>query len=274
MQRDVLEAAMSWRQLGRMSTHAYRTTLAAALTALLLATWAWAGDNDPSADAGSGDAETDWEADWDLEERIAAVSDGDLRFLPVGSVADAHIHHNEIRIGAASLRHGWIRLVQCHDQLDAVPAAQVTFRPGRIRNLRVERAESIGRAWVEGHTVQLTDVGHGAKLCVSGESRALSYLGEGRYRLQNGPYMRRFLDGYYPMRVVLDVRYPDAALRLISHQPDTAPGFDLQREPGRVLVDAAFEGRLYTCLDFLSPGAISEAAPLPCPADQGPATIE
>jgi hypothetical protein len=274
MRRDALEAAVSRRQMRAMGFYPYLATLAAALAVLSLVTSTWAGDDGPLADSASEDLEAGWEEGWDLEERIAAVNDGELRFLPIGSVVDAHVHHNEIRISAASLRHGWIRLVQCHDQLDAVPAAQVTFRPGRIRNLRVERAESIGQAWVEGHTVQLTDVGHGAKLCVSGESRALSYLGEGRYRLQNGPYMRRFLDGYYPMRVVLDVRYPDDALRLLSHQPDTAPGFDLKRESGRVLVDAAFEGRLYTCLDFLSPGATTAVAPPPCPADQRPATIE
>jgi hypothetical protein len=233
------------------------------LAGLLLCSPAWADE-----------AQDDWDADWDLEERIAAVNEGELRFLPLASVADAHVHHNEIRIDSGSLRQGWIRLVQCHDQLDAVPAAQVTFRPGRIRNLRVVSAQAIGRAWVEGHTVQLTDVGQGARLCISGESRAMSYLGEGRYRLQNGPYMRRFLDGYYPMRVVLDVRYPEGALRLAFHQPPTAPGFDLSREPGRVIVDAAFEGRLYTCLDFLSPDASPGSTPPPCPADQGPAVIE
>ena len=222
------------------------------------------GDDAPSFE----DIEAQWDEDFDLEARIAAVSDGELRFLTREGVADAHHHDNAIRIDSASLRGGWIRLRQCHDHLDAVPAAQITFRPGHIRNLRIERAEAIEEAWVEGHTVQLKNVGRGAQLCIGAESRALRYLGEGRYRLQNGPFLRRFLDGYYPMRVTLDVRYPESALRLAAWQPATEPGFDLAREPGRVTLDAAFEGRLYTCLDFTLPEIAGQAfQPLPCPAD-------
>jgi hypothetical protein len=212
--------------------------------------------------------EAQWEDDFDLEERIAAVSDGDLHFLPPEGVTGAHHHDNTIRIDSASLRGGWIQLRQCHDQLDAVPAAQITFRPGHIRNLRVELAEAIEEAWVEGHTVQLKNVGRGARLCIGAESRALRYLGEGRYRLQNGPFLRRFLDGYYPMRVTLDVRYPESALSLAAWQPATEPGFDLEQGPGQVSIDAAFEGRLFTCLDFVLRGTTEVvSAPPPCPAE-------
>lgn len=186
---------------------------------------------------------------FDLEERIAAVNEGALQFLP-DAPDDAHRHLNQIEILPESLGSGWIRLTQCHEQLDAVAAAQILFNPDGIRDLRVLSTRQIGQAEVEGHTIQLRDIGTDAELCISGESRALLDLGEGRYRLRNGPYMRRFLDGYYPLHVRLEVSYPPADLRFIRHQPESQPGFEVSLQPGRVTLNATFEGRLHTCLDF------------------------
>lgn len=246
---------------------------ATSTTAALLAAWLclWA----PSAWPAVEDEASDWESDWDLEERIAAVNEGELRFVSREAAADHHLHHNRIRIDRASLRGGWVLLEQCHERLDAVPAAQILFNPQRIRGLRVQSAEGIGGAWVEGHSVQLRDLGRQARLCINGESRALRHLGEGRYRLQNGPYMRRFLDGYYPMGVVLEIRYPADALRLERPHPDPQPGFEVRGGDGEVLVEAAFEGRLITCIDFLTPGATpaTSAAP-PCPQDADPISLK
>jgi hypothetical protein len=193
--------------------------------------------------------EDDW-PEMDLEARIAAVSDGELRFVGPERAAETHRHVNRIRIGAESLREGWIELSQCHENLDAVGAAQILFSAERTRGLEVVSAQGIGHAWVEGPSVQLTDIAPGARLCIRAESRAMFALGDGRYRLRNGPYMRRFLDGYYPMQVVLDVSYPADRLALVNHQPVTQPGFEVRAESGHVAVDAAFEGRLFTCLDF------------------------
>lgn len=205
----------------------------------------------------AGLAWADEDADWpdlDLESRIAAVSDGELRFVSPEQVAGKHRHLNRITIDATSLDQGWIRLTQCHENIDAVGAAQILFNAERIRDLEVVSTKQIGRAWVEGHSVQMKDIAPGARLCVRGESRAFFALGEGRYRLRNGPYMRRFLDGYYPMQVVLDIAYPEDRLTLVSHQPGAQPGFEIRAERGRVEVAAAFEGRLFTCLDFCEKG--------------------
>lgn len=195
----------------------------------------------------------DW-PEMDLQERVAAVSDGDLRFVGPERAVDTHRHVNQIQIDARSLSEGWIQLTQCHENIDAVRAAQILFNAERIRDLEVVSAERIGRAWVDGHSVQLTDISPNATLCIRGQSRALFPLGEGRYRLRNGPYMRRFLDGYYPMQVVLDVSYPADRLALVQHQPPTQAGFEVRAEPGHVAVAAAFEGRLFTCLDFCESG--------------------
>jgi hypothetical protein len=225
-------------------------------------------------DAGSAQW-PDWDTDWDLEERVAEVNDGELRLLPPEAVAGAHRHHTRIDIGRSSLREGWVSLEQCHTHLDPVPAAEVVFDPKRIRGLRVTGSEGIERAWVEGHTVQLEDVGRGARLCIAAQSRALRSLGQGRYRLQNGPFMRRFLDGYYPMQVVLDIRYPADVLRFEGSGPAAGLGFRVRREPGSLGIEADFEGRLYTCMDFLSVGDTSRAEPAPaCPSDAAPVAVE
>ncbi|CRI66032.1 conserved exported hypothetical protein [Thiocapsa sp. KS1] len=208
---------------------------------------------DAPAEVGFPDEE-DW-PEMDLEARVAAVSDGELRFVGPERAAETHRHVNRIRIGAESLREGWVELTQCHENLDAVGAAQILFSAERIRGLEVVSAQGIGRAWVEGPSVQLTDIAPGARLCIRAESRAMYALGDGRYRLRNGPYMRRFLDGYYPMQVVLDVSYPADRLALMQHQPAAQPGFEVRAESGHVAVDAAFEGRLFTCLDFCETGS-------------------
>lgn len=203
---------------------------------------------------GSVFAEDDW-FDMDLEAQVDAVSEGELRFVSAERALDTHRHVNQIRIGAESLSDGWIDLTQCHENLDAVRAAQIVFNAETIRDLEVVSADRIGRVWVEGASVQLSEVSPDASLCIRGRSRAFYDLGEGRFRLRNGPYMRRFLDGYYPMSVVLDVSYPEDRLVLVQHQPLTQPGFEVRTGSGHVEVDAAFEGRLFTCLDFCAKDA-------------------
>jgi hypothetical protein len=203
---------------------------------------------------GSALAEDDW-PEMDLADQIAAVSDGELRFVSAERAFDSHRHVNRILIDAQSLDDGWIDLTQCHENLDAVRAAQIVFNAETIRDLEVVSAERIGRVWVEGASVQLAEIAPEATLCLRGRSRAFFSLGEGRYRLRNGPYMRRFLDGYYPMQVVLDVSYPEDRIALVQHQPLAQPGFAVRAEAGHVAVDAAFEGRLFTCLDFCEAGA-------------------
>ena len=188
--------------------------------------------------------------DDDLEARIAAVNDGELRFLPEPTAKPVHRHQNEIEIAPASLDQGWVELRQCHRHLDPVPAAEIVFRAGRARGLRVLSSQGIGAARPEGASVQLRDVQPGAELCLALQSRALEALPGGGYRLRNGPYMRRFLDGYYPMEVSIRVRYPAQLLALQGFDPAPQPGFRLHTAPGEIELDARFEGRLHTRFDF------------------------
>lgn len=186
----------------------------------------------------------------DLESRIAAVNDGELRFLAGAPDRPVHRHRNEIEITASSLEQGWVTLRQCHRQLDPVAAAEILFHEGRARNIRVLSSHGIGKAWPHGASLQLEDIEPGAELCLSLESRALESLGNGRYRLRSGPYMRRFLDGYYPLEVRVRIGYPADLLILRDYDPIPQPGYRLETAPGLVLLETRFEGKLYTRFDF------------------------
>lgn len=181
---------------------------------------------------------------------VADVNDGELRFLAKAPDKPVHHHQNRIRIDDASLKTGWVHLEQCHRHLDAVPSSHVLYREGFIRNLRVSRAEGIGRAWVEGPSVQLENVGPEAILCVRADTRALSGREGDSFFLRNGPYMRRFLDGYYPMRVSLTVQLDTAKLRYAGITPPPQTGLEVTHDDRVVKVEALFEGRLRTEMRF------------------------
>ncbi len=198
-------------------------------------------------------AAPDDDGDWweeDVERHTASVNEGELRLLHRRPERPVHHHHNHIVITPSSLHDGWIHMRQCHTHMDPVPSAQVVYNSERTRRLRITSFKDIRRTWIEGHTVQLRDVGHHARLCIEAESWALQRQGEGRYTLANGPYMRRFLDGYYPMHVSMDVDYPEPCLQPLGTWPQAQPGLRVVMRPGRISLDAWFEGRLLTRIRF------------------------
>jgi hypothetical protein len=181
----------------------------------------------------------------------AAVNEGQLRFL--AGAPDKPLYHfrNRVVITDASLDDGWARIAQCHDHLDAVPSLQIVYGEGRVRNLRILSSQSVGKSWIEANSVQLQDLKPGASICIGAESRVLQRdaLGSG-FLLSNGPYMRRFLDGYYPMRASLTVQLDTDRLRFTVAQPEPQPGFSIQQHGREVRYEAYFEGMLRTELRF------------------------
>lgn len=181
---------------------------------------------------------------------VADVNEGELRFLTQAPDKPVHHHQNHITIDDASLETGWIHLRQCHIHLDAVPSSQVVYREGHVRDLRVLRVENIGRVWVEGPSVQLENVAPNALLCIQADTRALSSLEGTSYFLRNGPYLRRFLDGYYPMRVSLEVHLATPKIKFTRITPAAQPGLQVSASAQDVKVEALFEGRLRTEMQF------------------------
>lgn len=181
---------------------------------------------------------------------VADVNDGDLHFLTQEPAKPVHHHQNRLVIGDDSLVSGWVKLEQCHQHLDPVPSMQIVYGQDRVRGLTIVSSENIGKAWVHEHTVQLEQVARNATICISAETHALHDDGDGVYSLSNGPFMRRFLDGYYPMRVSLDVSLETGKLHFMDITPAPQPGFDFNQDGATLGYQALFEGKLRTVLRF------------------------
>ncbi len=151
------------------------------------------------------------------EQRALDVNEGELRLLDRPPEAVSHHHQNRLLITPQSLNDGWITMYQCHSDLDKVPATQIVYAEGSVRDLEVMSSQNIGSVRIEGQTVQLTDIQADSEVCVTADRKALFHE-DGRYVLRLGPFMRRFLDGYYPMRVQIEVCYP-TFLQLVSSRP-------------------------------------------------------
>ncbi len=181
---------------------------------------------------------------------IDEVNEGELAFVKKANNTGVHHHHNKMIITDSSLEDGWVTIEQCHRNLDVVPLAQILFSKTRSRNLTVSRSKNIGKAWIEENSVQLEDIGREAVLCVTAETRSFVYNGDGTYSLRSGPFMRRFFDGYYPMRVTMDVEINAKRLRFYDTTPPAQDGFKVWRTDGAIHFEAWFEGRLSTDIRF------------------------
>lgn len=182
------------------------------------------------------------------------INEGELRFLERPPASPPHLHSTHVFLTEESLASGWVKAKQCHYHLDRVAALQVVFNKRRVRGIEILQADNIGRAWVEGASVQVTNVGKNAVLCILSENLAIKHnAADGTYEWHGGPYMRRFLDGYFPMQVKLAIDYPPERVRLESIEPGTLR-FKTVAQPGLIRLDALFEGRLDITIRFADTG--------------------
>jgi len=184
------------------------------------------------------------------EERALAVNEGELEFLAKQPEQAVHYSQNILTISKDSLRSGWVGLKQCHVNLDAVAALQIVYRYKRMRHLMVESFEGIERSWIEANSVQLEGIQRGAKLCIRADVGILYSDKDGSAVLRNGPFHRKFLDGYYPMHVSLEIKYPADLLRYENISPMMQPGLSVTQGKNSLHVDAWFEGELRTEVSF------------------------
>lgn len=177
---------------------------------------------------------------------------GTLQFLSERPDEPVHHHENQITLAASSLDDGWVTLRQCHRDIDRVSRAQILYNGATTEGIEIESQSNIAETWVEGASVQLRRVQPDAELCVKARSQMLRVLDDGSYVLENGPFMRRFLDGYYPMRVTVAVNWGELDLTLAEATPAAQPGFEITESEHGVIIDATFEGRLNTVLRLVN----------------------
>ena len=188
--------------------------------------------------------------DDDLEERIAAVNEGTLRFIETETDDKVLLSENTITITTSSLSDGWVKLQQCYQNLDPIGKVEVIYQYKNIKNLRIVSFNNIASAKLVNQTVQLEDIEKDARLCVSADIRNLYKQTENTYVLINGPYHRKFFDGYYPLNVHLQIIFPDTLLKFTRMTPKEQPGLTLNQSGNRLTVNALFEGRLITEITF------------------------
>jgi len=179
------------------------------------------------------------------------VNEGSLSFLATPPKdKKTHTVTNTLTISRDSLKTHWVNLYQCHKNLDRVPMSEIVYNYRHIRNLRIEHYYGIEKAWIENESVQMQDIGKGASLCITAQVQILIPTKDGGYRLRNGPYFRKFLDGYYPFHLKLNINYPSSELSLKTTSPQQQSGFKVFRDDGNVTMDAWFEGKLLVEAQF------------------------
>jgi hypothetical protein len=208
-------------------------------------------------------ASEEWD-DWDsqlkndYEAKALAVNEGDLEFLAELPDKPLPVLRNQLTISRQSLKDGWIDMVQCHSQLDSVALAQVLYHPQRTRNIRILSSKNIKHVWVEDNSVQMEDISANASLCVQAQVKALYSNFNGSYSMRNGPFLRKFLDGYYPMQVTMDVTFPESRLSFEAITPQQQSGFNVHHEHNSMNIEAWFVGELEIEIYFTDLTAASE----------------
>ena len=185
----------------------------------------------------------------DDELPTSKVNGGQLNFLNANS--HKNIFHSEINItiDQNSIDNGWTTLTQCYSNLDRVARTAVTYRKNLIKDLKVLSSKNIKHTKVLGNKVFLNHVTKDASLCIGATARNFYQNEDKSFSLVNGPYHRKFLDGYYPYHLKLNIHY-SPKLKFSFNTPKPQSGFQLKQNSNSLLIDTVFEGRLKTEFRF------------------------
>ena len=178
------------------------------------------------------------------------INGGKLTLLPRARTDRVMHSHNTVTITPESIDNGWVRMKQCYYNLDAFPSVEAIFRYRFFRNLKVLSVKGIDKAWISGKSIQMINVRKGASLCTVSEIRVFYQNDDKSFSLVNGPFSRRYLDGYFPLRVTLEVHYPKDQLDFVEANHRNQPGLTLSNGRGKVRLAAVFEGRMVTRMRF------------------------
>ena len=185
----------------------------------------------------------------DNEHPIRKVNDGQLTFLNTKVEKGTFRSDINIEIDQNSIDNGWVTLTQCYSNLDSIHRTAIVYRKNFIKNLTVLSSKNIKLAEVSGNKVLLQDVTNNASLCVGIDSRTFYQNEDLSFSLVIGPYHRKFLDGYYPYHLNLNIHY-DPKLKFKYSLPKSQAGFEIKDQSNSLLIDTLFEGRLKTEFRF------------------------
>jgi hypothetical protein len=172
------------------------------------------------------------------------AAEGEIKYLQVRPDPGAYSYESRVKITAASLESGSVEIATCHYQLDPIRKVVIVFNPNRIQAIAVKSIEKMASAEVKNNQVVLTDVERGASICIDLQSRALDRVGDGAYRLNAGPLMRRYLDGYLPMAAKLRVDWPANMLAVETTAPSEKEGIQVVQGNDGVQLNMIFAGKM------------------------------
>jgi hypothetical protein len=189
---------------------------------------------------------------WALEFSDIAT-EGQIKYLKERPDPGAYSYESRVKITAASLESGSVQIATCHYQLDPIRKVVIVFNPSRIQAIAVKSLDKMASAEVKNNQVVLTDVERGASICIDLQSKALDQVGAGQYRLNAGPLMRRYLDGYLPMAAKIRVDWPTNMLTVEKTTPSEKEGIQVVQGNNGVQLDMIFAGKMTAQIDLKKP---------------------
>jgi hypothetical protein len=181
------------------------------------------------------------------------ATEGQIKYLKERPDPGAYSYESRVKITAASLESGSVQIATCHYQLDPIRKVVIVFNPNRIQAIAVKSIDKMASAEVKNNQVVLTDVERGASICIDLQSKALDQVGGGQYRLNAGPLMRRYLDGYLPMAAKIRVDWPANMLTVEKTTPSEKEGIQVLQGNDGVQLDMIFAGKMTAQIDLKKP---------------------
>ena len=192
------------------------------------------------------EAERAWLED-DSGLQAITVNGGQLNWLTEEETLGQYGLENNLTVTRSSLSDGWVQFTQCHNNLDPIRKIIVQYNPKNTRALQVQSADKIESVGIDenNRAAVLIGVEKQARVCISGESKSLEETAEG-YLVKRGPYMRKFLDGYYPMALKETISWPQTDLKLntTDMQKQLGQSYDYSNQSKTLIAQYWFEGRL------------------------------
>jgi hypothetical protein len=181
------------------------------------------------------------------------ATEGQIKYLKERPDPGAYSYESRVKITAASLESGSVQIATCHYQLDPIRKVVIVFNPNRIQAIAVKSIDKMASAEVKNNQVILTDVERGASICIDLQSKALDQVGAGQYRLNAGPLMRRYLDGYLPMAAKIRVDWPTNMLTVEKTAPSEKEGIQVVQGNDGVQLNMIFAGKMTAQIDLKKP---------------------
>ena len=172
------------------------------------------------------------------------ASEGEIKFLKERPDPGAYSFQSRVKITPSSLENGSVDIATCHLQLDPIRKIVIVFNPERVQAIAVKSMSKIASAEIKGNQVTLTDVERGATVCIDLRSRALDKISDSTYRLNAGPLMRRYFDGYLPMSAQLRVDWPKDMFAVQSTLPEKKEGVQVFEGNDGMQLDVTFAGKM------------------------------